>query len=92
MNRLQRRQKLGQGERSVLQVALDVHTTTMGSSERPKADQVRDIKLLRYIIKSWEPTLLDKSRQFDRTVYNVIRVALIEAGEPWFPVQSPFDS
>lgn len=73
------------GDRSVLEVALDVHMTSTGAMERPFGDngvyQRRDIDALLEIDRSWKPTMLDKSLRFDNAVREVVRAALAECGE-----------
>lgn len=73
------------GDRSVLEVALDVHMTNTGAMERPFGDngvyQRRDIDALLEIDRSWKPTMLDKSRRFDNAVREVVRAVLAECGE-----------
>jgi hypothetical protein len=60
----------------VLQIALDVHMTKMGSYERSSKEQKRDIKRLKQHLENWEDATL--SPDFDYACKHVIEVALSE--------------
>jgi hypothetical protein len=63
--------------RSILSCALDVHMTTSGSYERSREDQLKDVKVLQYIIDSWRESL-KLTKRFDDAVLGVIITALQE--------------
>jgi hypothetical protein len=61
--------------RSIVQIALDVHTTAAGSFERSDAAQFYDIGILSTVLDAWdEPT-----SEFDSAVRMLIETALEEA-------------
>lgn len=41
------------GSRSVADVAVDVHSTTVGNLDRPNSDQSDDIMALREVVRTW---------------------------------------
>lgn len=65
------------GDRSVLQVALDVHMTTTGSSERSRETQERDVLALREVEATWTN---HHACDFDDCVLELVRVTIKEAG------------
>lgn len=66
------------GQRSLLECALDVHTTTTGSYPRYDHSQEEDLKALKWRYDNW--TANDGlGQEFDRAVYNLIKVVLREA-------------
>lgn len=66
------------GKRTVLQIALDVHGTTVGSYDRCLDKQKKDIQLLKMILSKWEPSIL-LTEKFDNAVKNILEIALLEA-------------
>lgn len=74
------REAQGAGKRSLLEVALDVHTDITGSGERPDGEHRRDVSLLRLAIETWEPSSITKFKPFDDAVKDLIERALAEAG------------
>ena len=62
---------------SLLNVALDVHMTAMGSMERQISDQNVDVAVLRYALKRWNYGR-KMSKNFDKAVAMVIKQALEE--------------
>jgi hypothetical protein len=65
--------------RSVLAIALDVHMTSVGSCERPAADQKRDLKLLRHVAESWKANTTGVGRDFDLQVLKLVLAAMHES-------------
>lgn len=63
-----------QGNRSLLDIALTVHSTTTGAFERNLEDQIEDVNLLKDTINSWEPNRCT----FDESVFKLIQEAIIE--------------
>ena len=63
------------GRRNVASVAVDVHSTTCGSCERPDSEQEADILALRDVIMAWKGK---GSNKFDDAVYDLISAALTE--------------
>lgn len=63
--------------RSVLQLALDVHTSSTGSFERSVEDQERDCLALREVEHTWKNR---GSCDFDDAVLELVRAAIHEAG------------
>lgn len=68
------------GERSLLECALDVHTTTTGTFERSIADQIKDIGALKHTLSNWKPSWPGE-QAFDEAVRNLIEIALEEASK-----------
>lgn len=66
------------GERTLLGIALDVHTTTTGSMERSYKKQQADIDFLKRVVREWEPSLLPAYEEFDSAVLGVVLAALGE--------------
>lgn len=64
--------------RSVLDIALDVHSTKTGSCERDIRDQHEDILILREVLSTWEPS----NKPFDHCVWCLITAALQE--KAWY--------
>jgi hypothetical protein len=64
------------GERSVLSVALDVHMTVTGSTERNPDEQERDIKALREIVSTWDNRF---ACEFDEAVLSLVNAAIKES-------------
>lgn len=65
------------GDRSVLTIALGVHMTHTGATERSKKDQEEDRQLLKDVLETWEkPT---NSPDFDRAVKDLIEFAIFES-------------
>jgi len=67
-----------QGNRSLPQIALDVHMTTTGAYERPDAKQQSDIGFLKYKLDNWEPSCPKTSFPFDEAVHQMVCFALFE--------------
>ncbi len=63
-----------QGNRSLLDIALNVHGTKTGSYERSFVEQFKDVSLLEKAIELWEPS----NSKFDQLVYEIINEALNE--------------
>lgn len=66
--------------RSLLEIALDVHMTTTGNSERSLKAQDRDVEALRLALDTWEHQLC-KYEDFDNAVRALIKAALDEHEE-----------
>jgi hypothetical protein len=66
------------GDRSVLDVALDVHETAHGSYDRSTEAQDGDVLCLRHVLEHWHPTLNERAREFDDAVRALIVIALKE--------------
>lgn len=68
-----------QGERNLLQICLDVHQHTTGSSDVHANDQyMADVALLQKAIDTWERSIAHDDA-FDDHVYRLIKVTLAEA-------------
>lgn len=65
------------GDRSVLQVALDVHMTAIGSYVRSAEEQDNDVRALKRVIEQWRFSI----GRFDDAVHEVIEAALEEHEE-----------
>lgn len=63
-----------QGNRSLLDIALNVHSTKNGSFERSAQDQNKDIELLEKAIILWS----SNRSKFDSLVYDLITEAINE--------------
>jgi hypothetical protein len=68
-----------QDNRTILQVALDVHMTTTGSYARSARKQEIDISILEDSIKNWEDCSIPTSAYFDYCVKQLITA--------WFETQ-----
>ena len=66
------------GSRSVLSVALDVHSTARGSLERGMDAQTEDVRALRRIVETWSNA---GACNFDELVLKLIQESLVEASE-----------
>lgn len=64
--------------RSVLQIALDVHSTKNGSLERGHSQQLDDMVALREAVSGWQKSVLRDYQKFDDLVAEIIHVALTE--------------
>ena len=71
-----------QGDRSLLEIALDVHMNTTGSCEYHPDEVAEDTATLRKALQYWEETTFKKSKAFDEAVKKLIEATLYEAGEP----------
>lgn len=73
-----------QDKRSVLEIALDIHTTNTGAYERSDADQNKDKEFLTKRLKDWhhqwDLTTKEKASflRFDEAVRNLVRTVLEE--------------
>lgn len=65
------------GDRSVLEIALDVHMTVTGAMDRQDEAQEKDIMALRHVVRQWKPSV--HSLLFDGAVRQVVVYALDEA-------------
>ena len=77
-----------QDDRSLLQIALDVHMCTTGACDDHPDQVARDKATLQKALKYWEPTSFKKAEPFDDAVKKLIEATLYEAGEP-LETQSP---
>jgi hypothetical protein len=68
--------------RSIAQIAVDVHSTTTGSFVRDDENQERDIEALKMKLARWEPSSPKRCEQFDNCVKALVRMAITEA-ECW---------
>lgn len=66
------------GSRSVLGVALDVHSTARGSFERGMEAQSEDVRALRRVVETWRNA---GACDFDDNVLELVKSALVEAEE-----------
>jgi hypothetical protein len=66
------------GSRSLLECALDVHMDTLGSFPRYDNSYEDDLRALKWRYDNWTPNN-DLGQEFDRAVYNLIKVVLREA-------------
>ena len=66
------------GQRSLLECALDVHMTTLGSFPRYDNSYEDDLRALKWRYDNWTPNN-GLGQEFDRAVYNLIKVVLREA-------------
>ena len=64
-------------KRSLLDIALDVHMTTTGNSERSDREDEADRAYLQWRLDRWEEGLMS-ARTFDDAVKNLVRIALAE--------------
>ena len=67
-----------QRNRSLPQIALDVHLTTTGAYERSDAKQQTDIEFLKYKLDNWEDSCPKRSLPFDTAVKQMVGFAWIE--------------
>jgi hypothetical protein len=65
------------GQRSILEVALEVHMTATGSYDRPEHEQELDITILKNRLETWEHSLTN-ALWFDNTVKALITAAIWE--------------
>lgn len=76
-----------QGNRSLLDVALEVHMATTGSLETTPEATALNVRLLEIALATWEPSLGD-TEEFDGAVKRVLEVAVSEARmEAWVAEQ-----
>lgn len=68
------------GERSLLDCALGVHMTAIGTLERSLADQAKDMGVLQHTLRNWKPSWPGE-QSFDDAVRNLIEIALGEANK-----------
>ena len=66
------------GPRTILGIALDVHSTNNGSMERSKKEQTSDQKLLRDVLIAWLPSSLSRYQRFDNAVKELVEASLAE--------------
>lgn len=66
------------GERTLLQLILDVHMTATGSFPRYDNSGEEDVRSLLHVFKTWTPST-GGTEEFDKAVYNLIAVTLWEA-------------
>lgn len=64
------------GNRSVLQIAQDVHNTAIGTFCRSDLAQADDVHLLIRVLDEWEPSMVGEYQLFDRAVRSVVEAAL----------------
>lgn len=65
-------------QRSLLECALDVHMTTLGSFPRYDNSQEEDLRALKWRFYNWTPND-GLGQEFDRAIYNLIKTVLKEA-------------
>jgi len=70
----------GQGDRTLLQIAMDVRMTKTGALERSEKTQRSDMGLLMNALTTWEPSEAVRYQRFDMAVQELIVAALVEAG------------
>lgn len=67
------------GSRTLLDCALDVHMTTIGTLQRyDNHSQNADIEALKWRFNNWTPPEC-LGQEFDRSVYRLIKTTLTEA-------------
>lgn len=64
--------------RTLPQMALDVHMTTTGASERAPQDDEADRKCLKHAVENWKPNTHGIGAEFDTCVLNLVVCALAE--------------
>lgn len=72
-----RREGDGGGRDTLLDVALDVHMTAVGSFDRSEERHTKDVVILQYALDHWKEGS-PKSLQFDNAVRELIEAALEE--------------
>lgn len=68
------------GNRSILQVALDVHMTQTGAYERDHEKQRDDVKVLLHVLQNWKPTTHKRYEYFDNAVHDLIWITISDLG------------
>lgn len=66
------------GKRSLLEIALDVHSTTTGGYDRSAECQIEDVEALRIALNTWTESGIEKFANFDYHVKQLVQIALEE--------------
>lgn len=65
-------------ERSVLEIALDLHMGISGAMDCSEADIENDAKHIQHVLDFWQDSLLKSSKIFDESVRVLLCAAMIE--------------
>ena len=66
------------GERRLVDIIVDVHSTTMGSFERCDERQKEDIEILKAALENWDHNNISSHKEFDETIKKLAQIAIKE--------------
>lgn len=66
------------GKRSLLEIALDVHSTVTGGYDRSIECQLEDVEALKIALNTWAEPSVEKFANFDYHVKQLVQIALEE--------------